>query len=50
VSFGYNYMISESYRKFEHWNQTQIFKGIGWALLVMAVFLFLEKLLTRKKA
>lgn len=50
VGFGYNYMLSESYRKFEHWNQMQIFKGIGWALLVMAVFVFLEKLLVRKKA
>lgn len=49
VGFGYNVMLGQSYRKYDVWDTGLIYKGLGWALFIVVVFLSVERIVQRKR-
>ena len=50
VGFSYNHMLGQSYQKYDHWDTGLIYKGLGWALFIVVVFLIVERIAQRKRA
>lgn len=50
VGFSYNVMLGQSYQTFDVWDTGLIYKGLGWALFVVVVFLIIEHAMKRKRA
>ena len=51
-SVGYSYDMSGSmiYERFDWWDTGMIYKGLGWALFIVVVFLVIERVAQRKRA
>lgn len=49
VGFSYNVMLGQSYQKYDVWDNELIYKGLGWALLIVVAFLIAERIVQRKR-
>ena len=50
VGFGYDSRGPMFYEKHDWWDTGLIFKGLGWALLIVVAFLIVERIEQRKRA